>query len=239
MSRSSILFRVKTIGPATLICGDCYEVLPAIDFEIDPDKTACVTDPPYEFDVSGGGQMRAARKYLDLIEREGLAEGFDDSILTAALFAAVVVFCHERQLAELMGTLGRRFGRASVCLAAWAKENPPPWRNKAYLADVEFYIHAWRAGGHPVGAHQDMGRVWRGPVGKSPYAHPTVKPLDLMRKILRNVDAPVIVDPFMGSGTTGIAALEAGRRFIGIERNEAFFEIAVARVEEFAAGGAP
>lgn len=220
----------REIGRATLICGDAYDVLPQIEMSIDPRETACVTDPPYEFDASGGGKMRAARPYLDLIERAGLCDGFDDALLTPQLFGAVAVFCHENQLAALKGALDRRYGRVSVC--GWLKSNPPPWRNKSYLADVEFWLHAWMAGHHPCGEHHQLSRIFTGKTGKSVYDHPTVKPLDLMRRVIANVGAPVIVDPFMGTGTTGVAAIEAGRRFVGIERDPGFFEIAVGRLAE-------
>jgi site-specific DNA-methyltransferase (adenine-specific) len=248
------------IGPATLFLGDAYDVMPEIATAYAPEEAACVTDPPYDFDTSGGGKMRKARPYLDMIEQIGIADGFDDAILTPDWFASVIVFCHENQLGRLKDALDRRYGRSSVL--AWRKTDPPPWANKSYLADVEFYLHAWTPGHHPVGAHEDKKRVIDAPCGRNDFTverggetlkHPTVKPLAVMEKILRNVcgaparegaqqgpvgdsrqDSPIklILDPFMGTGSTGVAALRAGRRFVGIERNEAWFEIAVRRLRE-------
>lgn len=230
---------------AVLIRADAYAALPEIAISLKlRGPCAAVTDPPYDFDTAGGGKMRAARPYLDLIERIGIADGFDDSILTPDWFAAVVVFAHENQLARLKEALDRRFGRSSLCF--WRKTNPPPWRNKAYLADVEFYLHAWTQGAHPDGRHADMGREVAAPVGKNDFTverdgetlkHPTVKPLSVMDKIMRNVTAPLICDPFMGTGSTGVAAIRAGKRFVGIERDEGWFEIARARIGEAVAGG--
>lgn len=62
--------------------------------------------------------------------------------------------------------------------------------------------------------------------------HPTVKPLQVMHKIIANVAGQAICDPFMGSGSTGVAALVAQRDFIGIERNERYFAIACKRIED-------
>ncbi len=224
---------------ATLFLGDAYDVMPEIATGFSPDEAACVTDPPYDFDTSGGGKMRKARPYLDLIESVGLADGFDDAILTPDWFASAVVFCHENQLGRLKDALDRRFGRSSVL--AWRKTDPPPFANKSYLYDGEFYLHAWTRGAHPVGAHEDKKRFFDAPCGRNNFTverggetlkHPTVKPLAVMEKILRNVAAPLILDPFMGTGTTGVAAVRAGRRFVGIERNEAWLEIAERRLRE-------
>lgn len=68
--------------------------------------------------------------------------------------------------------------------------------------------------------------------GKAP--HPTTKPLPLMRELvsLFTADRDVILDPFMGSGTTGIACAKMGRKFIGIEIDEKYFDIACRRIEE-------
>ena len=71
-------------------------------------------------------------------------------------------------------------------------------------------------------------------VTKRSNHHPTVKPTDLMRYLCRLVTPPegIVLDPFMGSGSTGKAAMLEGFRFIGIERDEAYFEIANARIKK-------
>jgi DNA modification methylase len=63
--------------------------------------------------------------------------------------------------------------------------------------------------------------------------HPTVKPIEVMRRLIRLVSRPghTIIDPFLGSGTTGVAAVLEGRNFIGIEREPDYFEIAKTRIE--------
>jgi DNA modification methylase len=68
--------------------------------------------------------------------------------------------------------------------------------------------------------------------------HPTMKPVDLMTWCIQRAGAPeTILDPFMGSGTTGVAAIQLGRKFIGIEREEKYFDIACRRIEQAAKQG--
>ena len=212
----------------SVLYGDCYDMLEEALSGLDAASTCCVTDPPYEFKASGGGQLRKNRKYMDMIESLGLADGFDDSLLIPDYFASVVVFCHNDQVATLMGVLQRRYDQCA--LLVWRKSNPMPVHNKHYLPDLEIILHAWRKGAAPVGEYATLSRCIEHPVGRNEYDHPTQKPVAVMDRIVANIAAPVIVDPFCGTGTTGVAAVTAGKRFIGIEKNNAFFEVARDRV---------
>lgn len=229
---------VVTMEHATLYLGDANELLHRIG------RVDLVMDPPYLFDNSGGGAFRAARGASDQIVAEGLDKGFDHSIINPLLHPSVVVFCHNDQLPELLAYLKGNYRR--VCVHVWIKPNPSPHRNKHYLADTEFYviasddisdteffIHAWQEGHHPVGQHRDMHRHVTAPSQPSKiYGHPTVKPDAVMDKIIRNVAGQIICDPFMGTGSTGVAAVKAGRTFIGIERNHKHFAPAVERLAQ-------
>lgn len=214
---------IARIGPHRLYLGDAYAIRPTLG-RMDAD----VMDPQYKFDNSGGGAFRKARGASDQIVEEGLDQGFDHSVINPLLCNAVVVFCHNDQLPELLTYIDGGFHRFVVNF--WAKPNPSPHRNKHYLADTEPYIHAWNRGHHPVGAHHDMHRwISAHPLPSKVYGHPTVKPDSVMAKIIRNVSAQTICDPFMGTGSTGVAAIRAGRTFTGIEHNPRHFATAVAR----------
>jgi DNA modification methylase len=115
---------------------------------------------------------------------------------------------------------------------AWHKDNPMPVANKHYKPDTEFYIHAWNKNGFPIGKLEQKSRYVFSQVGKSEYDHPTVKPNKIMDKILSNVQGAVICDPFMGTASTGAACIKDNRTFIGIEKNEAFFDIACKRIRD-------
>jgi len=215
---------IVRIGPATLHLGDAYQIRPTLGF-MDGD----VMDPQYLFDNGGGGAFRKARGASDQIVDEGLDQGFDHSIINPLLCGAVVVFCHQDQLPDLLPFLRGLFHR--FCLCTWNKPNPSPMANKHYLADFEPYVHAWNKGFHPQGEHHDKHR-WTvaQSVPSKRFGHPTVKPDALMAKIMANIAGERVCDPFMGTGSTGVAAIRAGKQFIGIERNPAHFQTAVDRI---------
>lgn len=218
--------RVETIGRATLYLGDCRDVLPTLG-KVD----AVVTDPPYEFATSGGGIFRRDRDNMDKIQAAGLDKGFDHGILSSSQFGCAVVFAHNDQWVALLPHLASEYPRFAIC--QWHKTNPMPVANKHYQPDTEIYVHAWGAGFHPAGELRQKQRFIIAPNGQDgEIDHPTVKPLPVMQKIIGNVTGQTICDPFLGSGTTGVAAVQVGRDFIGIERDAKFFDIACRRIED-------
>ncbi|MET4683701.1 DNA methyltransferase [Brevundimonas faecalis] len=217
--------RVEVIGSATLYQGDAYETLE----ELGP-QDAGVFDPPYEFATSGGGRFRKARPNMDQIAAAGLDKGFDDRICSPAIFRSVAVFCHNDQLPELLPRLAARFYRTVVC--AWHKSNALPVANKHYRPDTEFWIHAWLADAHPVGSLTDKARWILSENGRfTGVDHPTVKPEPVMDKVLATINARRVCDPFMGSGSTGVAAIKRGLGFTGVERDPKHFDTACRRIE--------
>lgn len=214
------------IGPHRLFCGDAYAILPRLGW-----FDAIVMDPPYLFDNSGGGAFRKARGASDQIVDEALDRGFDHTIINPLLCGSVVVFCHNDQLPVLLPFLAGSFHR--FVLLNWIKPNPSPMANKHYLADCEPFVHAWSRGYHPQGEHHDKHRwITAGSMPSKVFGHPTVKPAAVMDKIVRNVAGTSVCDPFMGTGSTGVAAIRAGRIFTGIERNPVHFETSCRRIAD-------
>jgi DNA modification methylase len=103
--------------------------------------------------------------------------------------------------------------------------------SKANTKDREYGLDGFETQTIEGSADNNMRGAKEGAKSKNP--HPTVKPIDLMRRLVRLLTRPghTVIDPFMGSGTTGVAAVLEGRNFIGIEREEKFFRIASARIE--------
>jgi DNA methylase len=215
------------IGPHRLYLGDANQIRQTLGW-FDAD----VMDPPYKFRAVGGGLYRKSRETMDQIVAEGLAQGFDHSIINPMLCGAAVVFCHNDQLHRVLPHLDGSFDRYAVCI--WRKRNPQPVANKHYRPVMEFYTHAWSRGYHPQGTLDQLDRMIEAysPRGKDKHGHPTVKPEAVMDKIMRNVAGQTVIDPFMGTGSTGVAAIKAGKTFTGIEMNPAHFETAVRRVTE-------
>lgn len=220
--------RQEVFGDCRIILGDCLdpEVIAQIG-EVD----GWVGDPPYDFRNSGGGKYRQARRQgANEIVRLKLDRGFDYGAMVLGLPESLVVFCHNDQLADLLPYLRARFHRHAVLSVH--KACPPPFANKHYLADTEFYIHAWNKGAHPVGGHKDLRRWTEVTRPRSEFDHPTVKPLPVMLKVVRNMNARRVLDPFMGTGTTGEACMIERRAFVGIEKDPAFFDMACRRLAQ-------
>ncbi|WP_031318435.1 DNA modification methylase [Blastomonas sp. CACIA14H2] len=219
---------IVTIGPHRLYLGDAYAIRPTLGW-----MDADVTDPPYEFRAEGGGEYRKARNgNMDQIVREQLHKGFDHRIINPLLCGAAVVFCHNDQLSKLLPYLDGLFERFALCM--WRKRNPQPFANKHYRPDVEFYVHCWSRGYHPQGDIDQKDRVIEAYSVRreAKFGHPTVKPDSVMDKIITNIAGRTVCDPFMGTGSTGVAAIKAGLIFTGIEHNPDHFATAVARVTQ-------
>jgi DNA methylase len=216
---------VVQIGPHRLYQADAYTLRPRLGF-----FDAEVMDPPYLIDVAGGGHYRKRRPNFDRMVAEDLHKGFDLGIINPLLCGAAVVFASNNQLAQLLTHVAGSFDRHALCI--WQKTNPQPIANKHYRSDCEYYVHAWNRGYHPAGDVGEKLRVRRfgSPRGADRHGHPTCKPEALMASIMVNITGETVIDPFMGSGTTGVAAVRAGKSFTGIERNPDHFVTAVDRI---------
>jgi len=189
-------------GRVQLYLGDCREILPTLG-KVD----AVVTDPPYGIgEKMQGGTWGAAEKYAEF-RRWDVAPSAESLALLRTKASSIVLWG------------GNYFDApAARCWLIWDKINAV-----RTMADCEL---AWTNLDKPA-------KRFRGPVGVHEWGHPTEKPLGLMLWCIEQVGAAeTILDPFMGSGTTGVAAVKLGRRFIGIEIEPKYFDIACRRIEE-------
>jgi DNA modification methylase len=195
-----------TIGRATLYLGDCRDILPTL-----PKVDAVVTDPPYGIaDVWKGGKGHGWGK---ADADKGLRNEWDESTPSAETMALVLAAG-----SEIIIWGGNYFDLpTSRCWFVWNK----PERNFT-LAEAEL---AWTNRDNVV-------RVYDGPRSESDRIHPTQKPVALMKWCVEKTKGSTVLDPYMGSGTTGVAAVQMGRNFIGIEREPKYFDIACKRIED-------
>ena len=199
---------------------DCREVLPTLE-PVD----LVLTDPPYEMVAKGGG-IGARRDYMKSIE--GFTDGgFDISLLRG--FSNWICFGSKEQIPKLIAEAGDK----RWMLVTWNKPNPTPLTNANYLPDTEYIVHAFTPG-RLFGDYRDKARYIVWPVEKNGFDHPNVKPLAVVCKMMRlgSQAGDLILDPFMGSGTTLRAAKDLGRRAIGIEIEERYCEIAANRLRQ-------
>lgn len=230
----------------TIIHGDCLEGLKGL-----PDGCVdlVIMDPPYMIGNTGGGfwskaqegnhyNARGTRKGMEKLS--GFKDGFDTSVLDELCRVMkkvnIYVFCSQKQIIPLLGYFVNGKG-CNWNLLTWHKTNPIPACGNKYLNDTEYVLFFREKGVRVYGCYETKRTFYtslRNQQENVKYGHPTVKPLPLVRNFVVNSSkmGGVILDPFMGSGTTAVAAEIEGRRFIGFEVEERWCEVARARVAE-------
>ena len=120
----------------------------------------------------------------------------------------------------------------------WNKTNPLPVYNNHYLIDKEYIIFIRDKGLEFRAKNFEYGKtIFQYPINlrdKRKYGHPTIKPLPIIERLIENSskEGDIILDPFMGSGTTAVAAKRLNRQYIGYELNKKYCEVANQRIEE-------
>jgi site-specific DNA-methyltransferase (adenine-specific) len=234
---------VETLADGvTLYLGDCREILPTLG-KVD----AVVTDPPYEREAHTLGRRLLGRS-LGNGERQlitGASLSFPPITDETRLFIAreavtrcrgwVLVFCQAEAVAAWRDALrdaGANFKRAMV----WVKPDAmPQYNGQGPAQGYESICAAWCGKGRS--RWNGGGRVGIFTHNKNSggrHEHETQKPVPLMRELvgLFTESAGTILDPFMGSGTTGVAAVKLGRKFVGIEIEPKYFDIACRRIDD-------
>lgn len=217
--------------PINIEMGDCLELMPRL-----PDQSVdlILCDLPYgEVSQKSGGLRQLDRGNADRCEMD-LGAVVDQFVrLCKGSFYA---FCGTEQISPLVGHF-RRHG-LTTRVGAWEKTNPSPMNGtRLWLSGLEFCVFARMPGA--TFNERCQKALWQSPSGRSKI-HPTQKPTNLMERLILASSNPgdVVLDNCMGSGTTGVAAVNTGRRFIGIEKDEGYFEIASTRIlEAMAASG--
>lgn len=214
--------RVETIGAATLILGDCLQLLDTIPFV----DSLCM-DPPYGIAYSSGyatdelwGDDRAIANDGDVSTRDAVLEWAGDR--PALCFGKWSAPRPAKTKIRLIWDKGGALGMGDLSI---------PWK----ADDEEIYVL-----GKGFIGRRDSGSVLRFPpvqsMAKNGRRHPNEKPVPLLQALIKKLPG-TIFDPFMASGSCGVAAMEMGRAFVGIELRERFFDIACQRVAHAVAQG--
>lgn len=206
-------YREEIIGDARLILGDCREILPTL-----PPHHAVVTDWPYGIGEAAG--KNASRTKMAVAKDYGDDE-WDNAPIAPELVALV------RSAGRWNIIFGGNYYDCppSSCWLVWDKLN-----GNNDFADCEL---AWT---NLPKAVRRIRYMWNGMLranGEERGDHPTQKPVGVMAWCLQQLPAGTrtILDPFMGSGTTGVACAAAGLTFTGIERETKYFDAACRRIE--------
>ena len=218
--------------------GDCLEVMKRIETgSID----AVICDPPYGTSEDGKSKMtkvgnNISEFYLEwdtLLPTEYLEHAY--RVLKPG--GSIVSFTDTKMVTTLWNAF-ESCGLKPLQIVGWVKTNPPPNPRKNFASGIELGVFGrkpgrvlcWNGGGWVLNydvfplAHSET---------QNERLHPTQKPVDLMRKYVSLLcpRGGTVLDPFMGSGSTGIATAIEKLDFIGIELNETYFKIAHERID--------
>lgn len=242
----------------TLLHGDCIRLMGEFDFKFD----MIFADPPY-FLSNGGISVQSGKvvcvdkgewdkggspEHIDLFNEEWIAECRKHLTENGTIWISGTyhnIFSVANKLTQL--------GFKILNVITWAKTNPPPNISCRYFTySTEFIIWARKCPKKPhyfnydlmklLNENKQMTDVWRLPAiarwEKSQGKHPTQKPLALLVRIIlaSTRHGAWILDPFSGSGTTGIAASLTGRRYLGIEREKEYLDLSIRRRVELENG---
>ncbi len=247
MAASGAIRRDVAIGPCRLIQGDMREVLPLLGAR----AKMCLSDPPYRLTGGGNttGEMSGCFSKANYDNSGDLFNMVEWSEMAPLIYAALaenadaVIMTSDREEGAARNAFmasGFKFHR----LLVWDKITATP--NRWYMPNCEFALYLYKGRARRISnpsskalvqcPQRDVSQRFRAEFGAVPSAecppHPTEKPVALMAHWLENSTDPghLVLDPFMGSGSTLVAAVQTGREAIGVERDPKWFDVACARV---------
>jgi site-specific DNA-methyltransferase (adenine-specific) len=226
--------RVEVIGDATLYLGDCREILTGLAVD------HVISDPPYE------DELHKAMGRITRTDGQAMVQdlGFDGINASRADIARLCASASSGWVILFTLAEGVRAWRDDLqavqakwdTTCFWVKPDASPrFNGQGPARGAECFVTCWAGTGY---------RRWNAGGKRGVYTHcvntgrqgehPTEKPVPLMMEIVGDFTRPaeVICDPFMGSGTTGVACAKMGRSFVGIEQNERWFDLACRRITE-------
>lgn len=222
-----------------LLLGDSYKLI-----KDRPDNSIdlIVTDPPYKIKKTiAGGESELAKsiqKMNNELKHENITKGIDVKILDDFIRIMkkpnIYIWCNAEQIPMYIDFFVNKHN-CKMDILIWQKTNAAPTFNNKYLTDKEYCLYFRKGGFCQPRIYSDAKTVYTQPINiadKKIYKHPTIKPLNIIKTIISNSAraGDVVYDPFMGSGTTGVACKELDLDFIGTELNEKWFKVAQERI---------
>ena len=226
----------------TIQLGDCYELIKNI-----PDKSIDLVyiDIPYEYESGGhGGKVDyiTSTSYHTKIDK--FSYGIDYKIFDelCRVMRYIYIWCSRDQILDITKYFVEEKG-CRVNYLVWCKTNPTPFTNDMWLPDIEYCLCFKEAKAPRYNDGIELKSKWylssKNKQDKDDFIHPTIKPLELVKKHLLHStnENDIVLDCFCGSGTTCVAAKELGRRYIGMEIDPEYHKIAVNRLNGITASG--
>ncbi|MCX4366483.1 MAG: site-specific DNA-methyltransferase [Clostridia bacterium] len=221
---------------------DCYEAIKQI-----PNKSVdlIVTDPPYDINVNHGAGAFGVKKKLHYEQFIEISNGYREEILDDFIRVLkrinLYIWCSKKQIPTLIDY----FVKKRNCywnLISWHKNNVCPVCNNTYAQDTEYCLFFREEGVRLYGNYASKKTYYvtnMNTCDKKKFKHPTIKRLDIIQNLISNSsrENDIVLDPFMGSGTTAVACKNLGRNFIGFEFNQQWHKIACDRLNNVQADG--
>lgn len=219
----------------TIYNDDCFKIMDDMIYR--GVKVDCIiTDPPYEMDIHGGTRNNdfGTRKLVKDKHIDFICDGFDyekcfSNMLKLCDIPNFLIFCSNNQVSKTMSFFENL--NIPTTLLVWSKLNPIPFCFGKYVSDLEFIVYV-HGSGSTFNNEADYSLKLKTKRYSSPSKkeriHPTQKPVALLSDFIKlhTKENDTIFDPFMGSGSTGVASLNNNRNFIGCEINKDFFILA-------------
>jgi site-specific DNA-methyltransferase (adenine-specific) len=234
------VMRKEVIGDCEMYLGNCLEAMPTLGR-----VSHIITDPPYEQSLHDAknslrGPVRADKgPDLKGLDFAGINEIRKEVVKISSEICDgwFIAFCTTEGVARWADEINEssmKYKRACV----WVKPDSTPQLNGQGPAQgAENFVCAWAGSGYSKWNAGGKRGVYTHNTNNPDRTgeHPTEKPINLMAEIIKDFTnaGETILDPFMGSGTTGLACAKLGRKFIGIELSEKYFDLACRRIENF------
>ena len=243
--------RTKRIGNATLYLGDCFDILPTLDMKFD----AVITDPPYGVTNCDWDTSLPLDKLWILMESQTKVSA--NYCLFATMRFAVDLINGKRKWFryDMIWAKSKKCGFLNTGLMPMRNHESILVFGRPGFKRETTYNPMKDAGGRAgIRKTERRGGVYRSVDGIEKYydgtqhpcsvlpfrsekdkgLHPTLKPVGLMEWLIKTFtnEGDIVIDPFAGSGSTGVAAINTGRRFVGIEQDKKYFDIAVERINK-------
>ncbi len=212
---------------------DCLEGLRKM-----PDNSVdlILSDPPYALDNSDGIGTGVAKDYKYLKEIDYMCNGFDLRILDECmrvLRGNAFFFCSKDQIPMYIKYFAGT--DMNIQVLTWSKTDAPPLCCGKYLSDTEYIIYAYRADSadkYPLITDHFITKKLRGN-RNDPLYHPCKKPTEILSTLIQSAskEGDVVLDMFAGSASTMISCIETGRRYIGFELMEKYYNAGNKRIE--------
>ena len=210
-----------------------------------------IIDPPYLIEnTKAGGKSPLAKSIQGInnqIKEHNITNGYNLEILKELLRVMkktnIYIWCNHKQIPEYLDFFVTK-NNCSFDILIWNKTNAMPLFNNKYLTDKEYCLYFRKGAFCNPNNYQDAKTVFYQPINvkdKKLWKHPTIKPLNIIETLIKNSskENEIVLDCFIGSGTTAVASIKTNRNFIGIELEEEYVNIASQRIQKQKEDGFP